>query len=60
MCGYGLDRDRSGLGQVGCMVMESIDLSEYTDRLDVRLWTGSRWLRIRTVWLCGYGMDRSG
>jgi len=42
------------------MVMETIELSEDTDRWDVLLWIGSRWLRIRTGGVCGYGLDRSG
>jgi len=42
------------------MVMETIELSEYTDKLDVRLWTVSRWLSIRTGGMCGYGLNRSG
>jgi len=60
MCGYGLDRDSSGYGQVGCAVMEWIELDQDTDRWDVRLGTGSCWLRIRTGGMCGYGLDRAG
>jgi len=60
MCGYGLDQGGSGYGQVGCVVMDSIELAQYTDCWDVRLWTGSRWLRIRTGEMCGYGLDRAG
>ena len=54
---YGLS---DGKGQVECAVMEWIELAEGTDRWDVRLWTGSNWLRIRTGGMCGYGLDRAG
>jgi len=42
------------------MVMEWIEVAEDTDRWDVRLWTASRWLSIRTGGMCGYGLDRAG
>jgi len=32
MCGYGLDRGGSGYGQVGCAVMDWIELDQDTDR----------------------------
>jgi len=40
--------------------MDWIEPAEGTDKLDVRLWTGSSWLRIRTSGMCGYGLDRAG
>jgi len=40
MCGYGLDAGGSGNGQLGCAVMDWIEVAQDTDRLDVRLWTG--------------------
>jgi len=40
--------------------MDWIELAEDTERWDVRLWTGSSWLRIRTGGICGYGLDRVG
>jgi len=58
MCGYGMDRDASVYEQVGCAVMDWIELAEGTDRWDVRLWTGSSRLRVRTGGMCGYGLDR--
>jgi len=39
--------------------MEWIELAEDTDRWDVRLWTGSSWIRIRTGGMYGNGMDRA-
>jgi len=47
-------------GQVKCEVMDWIELDQYTDRWDVQLWTGSSWLRIRTVGMGGYGLNRAG
>jgi len=47
-------------GQVGCEVMDWIELAQYTDMLDVQLWTGSRWLRIGTGGIGGYGLNRAG
>jgi len=40
--------------------MEWIDLAECTDWWDVRLWTGSSWLSVRTGGMCSYGLDRAG
>jgi len=60
MCGYGLDRGCSGYGQVGCAVMDCIELDQDTDRWDVLLWTGSRWLSVRTGGMCGYELDGIG
>jgi len=48
MCGYGMDRGGSGYEQVGCAVMDWIEMAEDTDRWDVWLWTGSSWMRVRT------------
>jgi len=45
---------------VGCLVTDWIELAEGTDRWDVRLWTGSSWLSVRTDGICGYGLDRAG
>jgi len=39
------------------VVMNWMELAEYTDRWDVRLWNGSRWLSIRTGGICCYGLD---
>ena len=47
-------------GQVGCVVMNWMELAEGTERWDVRLWTGRSLLRIRTGGMCGYGLDRGG
>jgi len=41
MCGYGLDRDGSEYGQMGCAVMDWIELVKYNDRWDVRIGIGS-------------------
>jgi len=60
MCGYGLYRVGSGYELVGCAVMDWIELTEVTDRWDVRLWTVSSCLSVRTGGMCGYGLDRSG
>jgi len=38
--------------------MDWIELTEGTDRWDVRLWNVSSWLRVRTGGMCGYGLDR--
>jgi len=59
MCGYGMDSVDCVYGQVGCAVMDWIEMAEETDRLDVRLWTVSCWLRVRTSGMCGYGLDRA-
>jgi len=40
--------------------MDWIELAQDTDMWDVRLWTGSSWLRIRTGRICVYGLDRAG
>jgi len=40
--------------------MDWIEVAQVRDRWDVRLWTGSRWLRIRTCVMCSYGLDRVG
>jgi len=47
-------------GHVGCAVMDWIELAECTDRWNVRLWTGSSWLRVRTGGMCGYKLDGAG
>jgi len=60
MCGYGLYRGGSVYEQVGCAVMDWIELAECTDRWDVRLWNVSSYLSVRTGLMCGYGLDRSG
>jgi len=60
MCGYGQYRVASGYEQVGCAVMEWIELTEGTDRWDVRLWTVSSCLMVRTGVMCSYGLDRAG
>jgi len=39
--------------------MDWIELAQYTNRWDVRLWNVSSWLRIRICGLCGYGLDRA-
>jgi len=59
MYGYGMYRVASGYGQVGCAVMDWIELAECTDRWDVRLWTVSSCLSVRTGGMCGYGLDRA-
>jgi len=48
MCGYGMDRGGSGYGQVGCAVMDWIEMAEDRDRWVVWLWSGSSWMRVRT------------
>ena len=60
MCGYGQDRAGSGYGQVGCAFLDWIELALDTDRWDVLLWTGSRWLSVRTGGMCGYELDGNG
>jgi len=60
MGGCGLDRVGSGYGLVGCAAMDWIEMAECTDRGDVCLWAGSSWLSVRTVGMCGYGLDRAG
>jgi len=40
------------------VVMNWMEMADDTDRWYVRLWTGSSWLRIRTMGMCGYGMNR--
>jgi len=40
--------------------MNRMEMADDTDRWDVRLWNGSRWLRIWTGGMCGYGLDRGG
>jgi len=40
--------------------MEWIEMAEFTDRWDVRLWIGSSCLRVRTVGMCGYELDGDG
>jgi len=60
MYGYGMDRAGLGYGQVGCAVMDWIEVAEDTDRLDVWLWTGSSWLSLRTGGMCGYELDGTG
>jgi len=42
------------------VVMDWIDLAEGKDWWDVRLWTGSILLSVRTGGMCGYGLDRAG
>jgi len=44
--------------QVGCAVMEWIELAEGTDRWDVRLWIVSSFLMVRTGGMCGNGLYR--
>jgi len=39
--------------------MDWIELARNTDRWDVRLWTESSWLSVRTGGMCGYGLDRT-
>jgi len=45
---------------VECAVMDWIELAQDTECWDVRLWTGSSWLSIRTGGMYGYGMYRAG
>jgi len=59
MCGYGLYRVGSGYEQVGCAVMDWVELTEGTDRWDLQLWNVSSCLRVRTGGMCGYGLDRA-
>ena len=59
MCGYGMDRAGPGYGQVGCAVMDWIEIAQDTERCFVRLWIGSSWIRIRTGGIYCYGNDRA-
>jgi len=47
-------------GKVGRAVMDWIEVAQFADRWDLRLWTGWRWLRIGTGGMCGYVLDRGG
>jgi len=40
--------------------MDWIEVAEHTDSWDVWLWTGSRWLMLRTGGMCGYELDGTG
>jgi len=40
--------------------MDWFEMAECTDRWDVLLWTGSRWLSVGTGGICGYELDGDG